>query len=194
MRIIFYIYNNLCRIFLAIGILLAISMFYFFVNNYSREKYSVSINEKRLNFYLSEEYTKSILPYILFTKNWKHEWIIENEDEEFNYRTNVKKILIDINSYSCYNKYNEKIISCDNFFTSANEPLEKETKIKNMNLKIMHKGDNIYNGVIVNDVSEYVTEPGRYYFVVSFTKKNNFYSKTEVKLLFNIYYEGDNNE
>lgn len=178
------------KVIVIIGIVLFIwlFLFYFSRNKYNHNCYEVMLNNENIDYYIKETYEKTWIPYLIFAKNWKHEWGIEKNENYLNYVDIAELLKLEVFEYSCYNT-SKKRIDCD-----KNQLNKIHVKSNITRLTIERQNQVLYDGKYITDITKYITENGRYYFKVYLTKNEEENATVDTQLIFNIKFEGENNE
>jgi hypothetical protein len=157
-------------------------------NNYYQNAFEVSINNKPIHVYYDEKFLRGPLPPIIGAYNQRTQSNdispVVNEVEYSN------TLNLTINEYEVYWKdTNER--SYDNKVWHRQDRFSyKEISLHKANMIIKRKNKYIYDGSYIEDISTYVNEPGRYYFQIMITRKDNFYTSIKTHMTFNIIVNG----
>lgn len=162
---------------------------YFFNNKYNSNYYDVLVNDEKVVFYLKEQYTKKWIPLIRYTVNSKRKWINQDEDKQLNTVKLSDSINLNLVKYNCYNQDNKEKIDCLSNDNYINKKIVNQ-EIYYTIMTIERNSENLYTGQYISDISDYIKEPGRYYFKIVI-KNNYFFSKITSRIIFNIKFIGE---
>ncbi len=174
--------------FIAI-IIIASFMMVYFVNTDFNDKFDITINNQELIARYDSEYVK----YFLKRYGGSNYNISISSDDNSGYFNKLAKsdnYYLDIKEYEAYNKFGHRE-SYEPFF---NQEL-REVFDDNKTMMVQKDEKIIYEGNFKNDITDIITEDGRYYFHV-YTKQKRpsspfGYSKTSLHFCFLVgdYYE-----
>lgn len=183
------------NIYILIAFLLfaALNFYFYFFNSYDKLKYTVTMNEKELAYYLDEKYTHASFPIFVHVKNYNKKFQLNSKNENLNEMI-LNDPILDFKVYECYNVHNKKRIACTKNYQKEDKPIEKEVDIIPYQMVIQSKDKVLYKGKYISDLSEYVKEEGRYYFTLYLKIKNKLFETTKTKILFQIKFIGDDYE
>lgn len=141
-----------------------------------KEKYSIKINNSNnLGYYISKQFSFPLVPFIIDIVDGR-ERIIEGLD---NFAVDAdSKVILNTRVLKCYSNYAGKRV---NETCNKNSKYEQTNKIKNK-LKIVKsefpRDEVVYDGKIIEDVSEYLKTEGKYK-IYLYNKK--WFTTTNVK-------------
>ena len=171
-------------------IFLVFNMYFSASNDYNDRKYSVSISGNVVSYRLKEEYVFNTVPVFVHVKNWKNEFIT-NSSHISMVNVYLSKPTLEFTAYECFNTYNQKRLSCS---VTTNHTGIKTSDIKPHKLVIQHKDKIIYEGEYINDLSNIIKEPGRYYFNLYIKANDKFLEHISTEISFQVKFLGDKNE
>lgn len=174
---------------LIISFIVAIIMLAYFSIDFVHNKFVITINNQEIVARMDVEYKKFIF------KDYQEEGLnksISNESEIINYIKRDNNIILKINEYEVYNKYN---VREDYSYLELNTYKYKPVNTKNKTMLIQKDNKTIYEGGFKEDITDLIKENGRYYIhVYNKSKGDTFlfsYVKTNLHFIINI---GDENE
>jgi hypothetical protein len=177
---------------LLIGLFIFIFLSFNWNGEYYKNTFNVTLNNKELYVYFHERYKRGLIPLILGTESgYDSANDITPIVNEIKYS---KKIILDIREYEVYWKGTNDRLKREVFFSAKNLYTFKKIKIHKARLIIKRKGNVLYDGDYIKDISKYVIEPGRYYFQTYVYRSDNFYTTITTGMSFNIIVKGDNHE
>ena len=98
---------------------------------------------------------------------------------------------LDLKEFEVYHKnLTQEIVQRMVFSSKYNY---KETRM-DVKLIIKRKGNILYDGDYIKNISSYIVEPGRYFFQVKARRKINFYTTVKTHMNFNVIVDGDKYE
>lgn len=178
-------------------IIILVVVFLFFMFNFNNKYYSnvfkVTLNDNDLYLHYYEQYNRGIIPFLLGTSNGINDTSneIEKVVNEIPYN---KKMILSIKEYSVYwKKDNVRVFNNKRWVFQKNYNYKEEV-INDIKMTIKRKNEVLYNGNYIEDISEYLHEPGRYYFNINVIRKDNFYTAVKTYINFNVIVGGGNNE
>lgn len=177
------------KFFIALCVLISLIIGFIFTNTYDRNYFKVLVNEQEISFYLNEKFDKTYVPKLVHSKNFTNDWLISGEHKlnEIQLSDNIKMNVIE---YICLNKKEGSRINCGSYYTNGSKPILKDTENKPYKLKIEKKNVVIYEGDYINDISNYITEEGRYYFTVNLLRNDSKMTEIDSEIIFNIKFVG----
>jgi hypothetical protein len=147
-------------------------------NGADMEYYKVMINDNETSYYVIEDtkitYIEDVLAYTISNKEYLNNNLLE---------INTKNVQLNISSFKCTNS-KSRIIDCKPFYEINKVPNLIESDYLPTSLTIFYDEQEVYNGIFINDISDYIKENGRYYFIVTYNNSNK-----NTKLLFSVNIE-----
>lgn len=146
------------------------------LKNFSRVHYNyfeVFINDERLDVHYSEEYHRTIIPFVYH----------QHESRNFNYDENVNNnvikdstnYIIDLKEYKCINQKNDRI-SCG---VDALYEYKKEIESSKIAMEIYYDDELLYEGNFMRNITSYLPRAGTYHIVL---KNRHQYLTTEINI------------
>ena len=170
-------------------LILFLVLFFNLSNKYFRNSFSISLNEQPLYVYYKEDYRRMLIPILLDAKN--HIESGNSIEPKINELELSDKYILNIKEYSLYN--NEQRQPSNSDWSINPDYINTKEEVNNINLIIKRMNNTIYEGVYISDITEYIKEPGRYYFqVISKRKENSALIKTHMNL--NVIIGGGNHD
>lgn len=165
---------------------------FFNLNNiYERNAFKVSINNQELYVYYSEQYRSVIFPFLLDARNSIHSPnAVTPVINKVEYSENME---LDLKEFEVYHKKSNTRDSVEGWYFSSKYNY-KETRMQDVKLIIKRKGNILYDGDYIKNISSYIVEPGRYFFQVKTRRKINFYTTVKTHMNFNVIVDGDKYE
>lgn len=166
--------------FIAAIIIISFMMIYF-VNTDYNDKFDITLNGNEMTARYDSEYVKFFLKRhggLTYNK------VIQNNTDYFNKIVRSDNYFLEIKEYEVYDKFGhrESYVGIE-----KNEEL-REVLDYNKTMMIQKDGKIIYNGEFKNDITDIITENGRYYFHVYTKQKRTSspfgYSKTSLHFCF----------
>lgn len=142
--------------------------------------YKVSINGNAISseYFLTQKIP--LIPYLvnLKSKTFGQNYVLDDDDGSYFVAKELDKIIIDVESYSCY--YDKYQVGCkdSNSNMKKNNDTNYTSLIINRNSKPFKE---VYNGQFINDITQYIKDKGVY--VVNIKAE---YSFVETEVTFSI--------
>lgn len=175
-----------------IAVALVITIIYTTISlagTHCNNKFTITINNNELTARYDTEYIKYIFKRYggsRYTKSISN----DNNEDYFNKIARTKNYYLDIKEYEAYNRFDQRQ-SYEPFF---NQKL-KEIFNNKKTMMVQKDGRIIYEGEFKNDITDIISENGRYYFHVYVKEKESSslfaYSKFSLHFCFLV---GDNYE
>ena len=142
--------------------------------------YKVQLGEEEVSYYVIENTEKKYIEDVIESK-------IENRQYVDRQLVEVKGNIppLHISKYACTKESGVKTIDCKPFYKTEKLPFVKEVEENPSSLKILFKDEVIYQSIYKEDISDILTEKGRYYFIVTYESKSKKKDKM-TKLLFSV--------
>lgn len=138
------------------------------INQHKNRLYQISLNGEKITIGVEEVERKTIIPFIIYLKHYSSHSFFGNDS--LNYKLG-SKIVLDVKSFECYTK-DDFQLSC----VSDNGNLIKKemTDLKyHLYIKRNSKGEKeLYNGNLIRNLSDYLTEKGSYHISIVAKYKN----------------------
>lgn len=172
-------------------LLLFLVVFFNLSNKYYRNSFTISLNDKPLYVYYKEDYRRMLIPILLDAKS--HVESGNTVEPVINELEVSDKYILDIKEYMNLFKDNfERKPGLVGWYVSENTFLS-EQKFNDKTLVIKRMNNIIYKGDYISDITDYIKEPGRYYFqLISKRKENSGLIKTHIT--FNVIIGGGNHD
>ena len=170
----FIVVGCIC-LFVFIFILLAYN------NSYFKNVFSIKINDVSINARYLSEFSE-----LLFVKNTSEGRLYNygSESELFYEIPKSDKYTLSLNEYELYDKFGHRDSFSDN---NRGDSLKEVTSSTN-NMKIERMGKVLYEGPFLSDISNFITEEGRYYFHIynKSKRKSTPFARVNTMLTFNV--------
>lgn len=158
--------------------------------NYDKLATSIYLNGTEVNYYGSESYRNYIFPIRIVSH---FDGVHPKTDLELS-----DKYIINLTECEVYYK-SSGLRKNNNFGTNCGEKNDPELDFKIVNesdftMQIYRKNKLIYDGEFISDVTDYISEQGRYYFHIYGKRKAGIISNVKSHLAFNVIVGGGNYE
>lgn len=163
--------------------------------NYHSDFYGIKINNQSIYFAFQGTYKRSLLSMSwntqLNTSNY-----FEYETIDVDNMTGVNRIKLnstinlDYKVIGCYLKNTGLKVRCT--YSMLNQYYKYIYKTRDINdetMQIKRKNQVVYDGPFINQLSNVIKEPGRYYFVIQGTYKHAFFDEGKYRISFNVIVE-----
>lgn len=178
--------KNFMYIFITIIIIVSFMMIYF-VNSDYNDKFVIIINDVELTARYDSEYVKYLLKR---HGGSNYNRIISNNSDYFNKIKKSSTYILEVKEYEAYNRFGHR----ESYELTFNQDL-KEVFDNNKTMMVQKDGRIIYDGDFKNNITDIISENGRYYFHVYSKQKRPTsplgYSKASLHFCFLV---GDNYE
>lgn len=142
--------------------------------------YKIQIGEEEVSYYVLEstekKYIEDVIESKIENKQYVDRKLVEIGKKPFSLR---------ISKYACTKENSEKIIDCKPFYKKNKLPPIKEIEEAPSTLQILFQDKVIYQSTYRENISEFLKEKGRYYFIVTYESKGKKKDKV-TKLLFSV--------
>lgn len=165
------------------------NLFFLAFNHYKRSNYAIFINDIPINYHIKEKSVIHSIPYIVTSRKWEERNVISNTKKQIN-EMYLNNPVLDIKTFNCYNRYNNKHIGCLTDATKGTEVIQKEKDVVPTHLKITKKNEIIYDSKYIDNIGDYIKEEGRYYFDVKIKIKNGLNNFITSDITFNVKFVG----
>lgn len=174
-------------IILLIEAIIIIPFFTAYCADYDENSIFVKLNGKLMDYYYTEKYNSA---NFLKTGNEA----VTSLDYNVNEIDLEDSMILDISEYEAWYKTSKLRASvyCKECW-DENYNYKKVTNSK-INIEIKRKNKTIYKGKYIRNLNKYIYEPGRYYFHIYSTRKDNFYTSVKTHISFNVIVGGGNIE
>lgn len=172
---------------LMLSIILFILLLFNVSNKYYSNTFKITVNNQDIYVQYYERYKRGLIPLIFGTFNSKE--LSNDVTPIVNNVEFTKPFKLSIKEYEVYWKKHEDRAYKNPTWNFYDNFKYKETFSK-ANIVIKRKNKVLYNGKYIEDISDYVNEKGRYFFNVTVTRKDNFYSTVITHISFNIIVGG----
>lgn len=148
--------------------------------DYSKNRlYKVTVNKTPVTVQVIDHYRTFIIPFFLyFNAYYKNTYPGMDTDSIYYIVPDKTQYLLDIESYSCYSKNNERQVECqieDNFHQKKNN----DTTYTNLYIRRNGRPETeMYDGKFINNITSYIQQKGVYYIRID-AKYGNVTSKIE---------------
>lgn len=171
---------------LIVCLSVAILLLYAYNNSYFKNKFVISINDYEVNARYKSEFSE-----FLFIKNNSEGYIksYSKTSDLLNEIPKSNKYILNIKEYEAYDKYKHR----ESYQESMSSHDYKNVNNSKNRLKIERMNEVLYDGDFINDVSEYITEEGRYYFhIYNKSKRTSFiFARVNTMFTFNVLVVSD---
>lgn len=158
-------------------------IWYYSMWNYVQNEFEVTINDQDMIVRLEDWYKKA---FIVYEGRYNYNQTIV-ESDIFNKINYEKTFILNINEYEIYLK-NGKRQPIDSYNKDCLEYNCTLIVDNDKMMKVQRLGKTIYEGKFKNDISDIVTEDGRYYFHI-YTKskrKDTLFAYVKTNIHFNV--------
>jgi hypothetical protein len=178
-------------IFILIEVIVLASFMAMAQGSYDKTMKVVKINNEGISLFSTESYRDFIFP--IYAMSEVDTYGIFGKGYGRNELSSSSKIILTVDEYEVYYRgirinYNLPIGTIDKSLDF------KKVDYSKMQLKIQRKNKVIYDGEFKKNITEYVSEKGRYFIHIYVNRKNDFHSTIKTHISFNIIVDGGNNE
>lgn len=142
--------------------------------------YKVQFGEEEVSYYVIESTEKKYIEDVMESKM---------ENKQYVDRTLVEidreVPLLHVSKYDCTKENRKRRIDCKPFYKTEKSPFVEEIEETPSSLKILFQEQVIYQSIYKEDLSDFLKEKGRYYFIVTYESKSKKKDKV-TKLLFSV--------
>ena len=160
--------------------------------SYDQKAYRVTMNGQEIFLKYHESYRRVLIPNILDARAGNYGFY--NIEEPVNNIDNNDKYILDIKKYSVYYSYDKTQAKGEASWFFLDNRVYKEEKLDNTKLVITRKNVTIYDGKYIENISKYISGPGRYFFQLYIYQKDNFYTSLNMRISFNVIIGGGSHE
>lgn len=181
--------KDVAKRFIFIPIIAFFIIFFILNKQYHSDYYELKLNGYPMFAAYNETYERILIPRLFQTK-FGYSGYLEPDSTNINRIKFNKNMTIDIKIISCYYKVDDKQTSCRDYYQKKDNKynfIEQDTS--NLKMTVSRKNKIIYDVLFKTDISDIITEPGRYYFVIVRNFKQESYSKGTYRINFNVIFE-----
>ena len=166
---------------LSICVFLFVYILLVYNNDFFENRFDIEINGTFINARYRSDFSE-----LLFVKNTSENHIRSyvSTSELLNEIHKSDKYILTFKEYEAYSKYNNR----DSFSTYSHSTSFKEVTDSKATLKIERLGKVLYEGELISDLSNILTEEGRYYFHIYNKSKRTStpFARVKTTLTFNV--------